>query len=115
MHIIFGKPAADELQNKYTVLELETFRVNGTNLTAYCVVEEIPFDEIASIDTYRSLHQKLIENYYGRDWNFCEQAIDHLHGKFGKELDSFYLDFLTKVHDYMQNDPGEEWTGIVSK
>ena len=46
MHIIFGEPAKD-LEEKFTVLELDTikFQESGQKVTSYCVVENIPLGD----------------------------------------------------------------------
>jgi hypothetical protein len=36
------------------------------------------------------LHENLIEELKKENYKFCLDAIDHLLGKFGGELDSFY-------------------------
>ena len=50
MHIIFGD-AVKEIPDRFTVLELDTFRFKDQNkvATAYCVVEKIPLAEFSLI------------------------------------------------------------------
>jgi len=115
MHIIFGESQALVLKEKYTVLELETFRVKDGLIKTFCVVDQIPIEQITKIESMRNLHEQLIENYYKKDWNFCEQAIEHLIGQWGGELNTFYSFISNNVKAYKETDPGESWTGIVDK
>lgn len=117
MHIIFGEVLAKELSEKYTVLELDTFRFipSGVLQTAYCVIETIPINELPLVDSKRALHQNLMVNYRRKDWTFCSQAIDHLIGSWGNEMDSFYEDIRSRVNSYTENNPGSDWDGIIEK
>ena len=117
MNIIFDKFHLDELQSKYTVLELDTFHIESTDQqrTAYCVVENVPILEMAQIESFRNLHANLMDNYRKKDWNYCEQAIEHLMGKWGGELDSFYTDLMKRIADYKENSPGEDWDSVISR
>ena len=117
MNIIFDSEALASYREKYTVLELDTIRIKPENkeVTAYCVVEVIPIMELPQTESKKQLHANLIENYRKRDWNFCYQAIDHLSGCWNKEVDSFYDDLRVRINFYMQQDPGDEWDGVIEK
>lgn len=117
MHIIFGAESAKQASSKYTVLELDRIRLEplGPVIDTYCVIETIPLEEIAYLENYLNLHTKLMENYRRRDWNFCEQALEHLHGRWGGAMNSFYDEISQRVAKYKQQDPGESWDGIYEK
>lgn len=117
MHIIFGSESAQQAAQKYTVLELDRMRLEpmGPVIDAYCIIETIPLEEIAHLDNYQRLHAKLMENYRRRDWNFCEQALEHLHGRWGGVMNSFYDEISQRIAKYKQQDPGEDWDGIYEK
>lgn len=98
MNIILGKERAAELRDKFTVLELETFdHPDGMQIPAFCVVpaDKIPLGEIAQTQQWVDLHENLIREYAAGNAKFCEDAIEHLMGKFGGELDTFYEHILT--------------------
>ena len=117
MNIIIDPDQLDQYKQKYTVLELDTIRLipSGQEIKAYCVVENIPIVEMPDVDSKVKLHENLIIEYKKRNWNFCEQAIEHLMGRWGHELDSFYQDVLNRVDKYKQQEPEETWDGVIEK
>jgi hypothetical protein len=115
MNIIF-KTHAPNIDEKYIVLDLDTFSLpDGSVHTACCVVENIPIAELPLTQSLKELHTNLIDNYGQRNWNYCEQAIEHLMGKWGGELDSFYDELSTRIQQYQQEEPGPDWTPIIIK
>ena len=115
MHIIF-KNHTPELDQKYTVLDLDTFSLpDGSLHTACCVVENIPIAELADSESFKELHANLIKNYALKDWNYCEQAIDHLMGKWGGEVDSFYQELLTRIQHLKTQDLDDTWSPILAR
>ena len=115
MNIIFKENLAN-IDKKYTVLDLDTFRFpDGSLHTACCVIENIPIDELSETDSLKDLHANLITNYGKKDWNFCEQAIDHLTGKWGKELDSFYQELATRIKLFKTLDLDNNWSPIIAR
>lgn len=97
MNIIIGREPANELRDRFIVLELETIsEPNQPELTAFCVVpaEKVKIQDVAQIEQYILLHEQLIKELNkSENPKFVLDAIDHLYGQFGGELDTFY-DFL---------------------
>lgn len=98
MNIIFSRQVAQELKEKYTVLELETFEVEGKVLETFCVVspESISLQEMPTLDKHIALHEQFVLHLKKKDYAFCHAAAEHLIGKFGGELDSFYTTVLER-------------------
>lgn len=117
MHIIFGKDKARALQNKYTVLQLDTFKFENTELVvpAYCIVENVGILELPELEQWKKLHEELIENYGQQNWSFCKDAISHLTGKWGGEVDSFYQDLYSRITALEKNPPGPDWSPLILK
>ena len=117
MQIIFGKDNAEELRNRYTVLELDTLLFSGsaTPITAYCLVETVGLEEYVTLDRFRELHNNMMKNYRLKNWKYCEDALEHLMGKWRGELNSFYNDVAIRNKEYKQADPGEHWAGVIEK
>ena len=115
MHIIFGKPP--ELEKKYTVLELDTIKigVDGPEHTAYCVVENVPLEEMPAVDTLRDLHNSLMTEYRAQNWTKCEMIIGQLKGKWGGEMDSFYVELAGRVGRLKTETLDANWTGVIEK
>jgi hypothetical protein len=116
MNIIFGD-SADTLPDHYIKLELDTFRTADSDnvVTAYCLVEKLAPDEFAVIDSYKKIHADLLDAYRNQHWNYCEQAIQGLMGRWGGELDTFYEDLLIRVLTYKKENPGSDWSWIRTK
>ena len=114
MHIIFGS-TVQEIPNSFTVLELDTFCMVNENRTdtAYCVVEKIPLTEFAMLDAYKKIHADLVQYYRQRQWNYCENAIEGLMGRWNGELDTFYSDLLARVIKFKEKEPPKDWNGTL--
>lgn len=113
MNIIFGTPNSDILE-KYTVLELDTFRLPDGQLHAsYCVVEKIPLQEFAMTDALKKVHADLIHYYRQREWDYCLQAIEGLTGKWNGEVDSFYAHLSERIKQYQVTPPPESWDSVI--
>jgi hypothetical protein len=99
MQIVWDKEAIKELRKKHTVLELETFPVNGEMFSAWCVVpaEKIS-TELANINAYVELHEGFIKAFKEKDAKLCNDIAEHLMGKFGGELDTFYEEILSRIN-----------------
>jgi hypothetical protein len=113
MHIIF-KSTQPEIEKKYTVLDLDTFRFpDGSERTACCVIENIPITELPATENLKKMHGALIENYAQRNWEFCEDAIEQLMGRWGGVMDSFYTELTVRIENFKLQDPGQDWTPII--
>lgn len=104
------------LDQKYTLLDLDTFSLpDGSLHTACCVVENIPIAELKETESLKELHANLIKNFALRDWNYCEQAIGHLIGKWGGEVDSFYQELTARIQSLKTQDLDDTWSPIIAK
>lgn len=117
MNIILGEDRARSLTDRYAVLPLDTFylRDTGQNVQSFCVVESIPVNELSQFTQWFDLHNKLMENYTKQNWQFCEQAIEHLLGKWNKELDTFYQDLLIRVRSRKPHGIDPDWTSVIER
>lgn len=98
MQIIWNPEAVARLKGSHTILELETFFVNGENITAYCVVPaEKIINEISQLENNKELHINFVKAFNEKNYALCEELHQHLLGKFGGELDSFYDEILKKI------------------
>lgn len=117
MNIVFADQAeADVLRQKYTLLELDTLQLiqfNGIEKTAWCLLEKehLSLTDLVSFTKFQDLHHNLVKNYKKKNWKFCEDALEHLIGRWNGEIDSFYFELQKRIKDYKVNDPGPEWRG----
>lgn len=117
MNIIIDPEDLDSYQDKYIVLELDTIRLlpEDRTVTAYCVVETVPIQELVQLEDKKKLHSDLLVKYRCREWDQCQQMLENLMGAWRKEVDSFYSDLGARIAKYKQQDPGETWDGTIEK
>lgn len=115
MNIIFGREQAEAMQSKHTILELDTFRIGEQTVTAFCAVDNIPIMEMPKVESMKQLHANLLVEFRKKNWNYCEQALEHLTGRWGHEVDTFYDTMRQRVAEYTENDPGDNWDGVIIK
>ena len=114
MKILLGpKEQIKDIEERYVVLELDTFRIQGIEVPSWCVIDagNIPLKEMTETQHWQEQHNNLIKNWKKGDWNFCGQMLEHLLGKFGGELDSFY----TTMFGRMQKPKPNPYTYIIDK
>ena len=101
MDIIFGKENAEKLREQYTVLELETIDVEGQPLEVFCLVtaEHIGIAEMPNLAQWTKLHKDFLHGYHTEQYEYCRECIEHLMGKFGGELDTFYEEILRRIDE----------------
>lgn len=116
MNIIYGQDQADKLSDKYTVLELDTITIKSSApIKVYCIVENMPIDELSKAERQTKLHNELIHHYHNRNWDFVYLASKDLLGCWGNELDSFYQEMIARVTKFKEQEPDDTWTGIIAK
>jgi hypothetical protein len=97
MNIIFNEQIADELRDRYIILELDTVMQPALPkpLTLHALVE-IGLNDITTIDFFRDMHKTMVKEYKGGNWERAAELTSALYGQFNGELDEFYklvLDF----------------------
>lgn len=99
MNIILGRDRAQELREKFTVLELETFEhTDGMQIPAYCVItgDKIPLSAMMTLEQDTRKHEKMIQLFKAGELDQCRPLLKELRGKFGGDLDTFY-DHITSL------------------
>jgi hypothetical protein len=98
MEIIFSREVAEGLRERYTVLELETFDVEGQQLETFCVVPaEKLMMEMGQLTDNVAVHNQLIQSLKENNNDIVIELSTALKGKFGGELDSFYDILLERL------------------
>ena len=99
MNIIFGRENAEKLREKYTVLDLEKLVVEDKEVEVFCLIpgEKISIPDIPQLENWINLHNDFLNGYHKKEYNYCSQCIEHLMGKFGGEVDSFYSIILERI------------------
>ena len=116
MHIVFGT-AALELSTRFVVLELDTFQDTHSQQrhVAYCLIENIPLDDMPILQELRDWHHDLIVNYQNADWQRCQQLLTKLRGRWNQELDSFYDDLQHRIDTNSQLEIPPDWDYALPK
>ena len=104
MDIIFGRENAEKLREKYTVLDLEKITVKDDDgktveMEVFCLIpaDKIALPDLPQLEQWTKLHNDFLNGYHTQQWNYCRQCIEHLTGKFGGELDTFYEEILKRI------------------
>ena len=77
--------------------------------------DSVTLQDLPVMDRYQELHNNMMRNYKLKNWKYCEDALEHLMGKWRGELNSFYDDIAIRIKEYKQADPGEHWAGVIEK
>lgn len=119
MLVVFGKETASRLKERMTILELDTFMQPGLDepVTAFAVIEvhDIPLQELPQLENMTTLHNTMWVEYRARRFSFCEQAMEHLRGKWKGTLDSFYDEFGKRIQQLKTSELDENWSGVIYK
>jgi hypothetical protein len=117
MNIILDTQITPEIQEKYMLLELDTFKIteSDTICTAWCLVEPPDHTEMMQIQQFVDLHANLMPNYRKQNWDYVEQAIEHLLGRWDNQLDSFYNDLLARIASLRHDGIDPEWDGSLQR
>ena len=124
MNIIFGDNVVDAAKEKYTILELDTFKIEGQfesvielvrQVTAYALIENTPLQEMSTLENFKELHSNLMQEYRSQNWKYCEDAMEHLQGKWNGELDTFYTELHERIQTLKTQSLDSTWTGIIAR
>ena len=98
MQLIFDRSVAEQLKQRYTVLELETVEKDGVEIDVFCVIpaEKIALTEITTLEHNTKLHNEFVAANKRGDAKLCNDLYVHLIGKFGGEVDSFYEEIIKR-------------------
>lgn len=112
MNIIFDKKYAEQLKDKYIVLELDSIMQPGLKepVVLHAVIETHDLNTLPMILLDKQNHELLIHAYKGGDWDMAQRIAEKLLGQWGGEMDQFYesvIDFC-KESVILQR----EWDGI---
>ena len=123
MNIIFGKDNTEfrvqltQLRQRFIVLELDTLLIGDDSepVESYCVIENIPLDQMSMLEEWQDMHELLIKNYKGRTLKFCDILIEQLKGAWNSQLDSYYEEIKQRIDKLLLEKPDKEWTYIVRR
>ena len=119
MQVVFGEQMKEELGDRFTLLELDTFTQEGLSepITAYAVIggSDVQLQDLPTLENFSNIHNTMLVEYRRKNWNYCHQAMAHLKGKWGGQLDSFYDEFSDRIKKLEQSELSAEWNGVIHK
>lgn len=111
MNIIFGDQEFS-LNDGYIVLELDQFRMpDDSTARAWAVVGNLPVHEFPTLEHFRTLHSDMIRGFRNQHWDYVQEAVGQLMGRWNHELDTFYQSILDRVGAYRAAPPPPDWDG----
>lgn len=120
MNIIFAtREEVENLKEKYIVLELDSFRFSQgkDTVVSWSIIDttSVLLGELPGISQYVDLHNNMMRNYRSGNFKYCEDALEHLIGKWRGELDSFYAIMSQRIKQYQQDPPNHGWDGVIDR
>jgi len=116
MNIVLENNLTEDIKEKYMLVELDTFQYeDGATQKSFAVItkDEITLQDFQNVEMYVDLHNNFMKNYRQKNWKFCEDALDHLRGKFRQDLDSFYQVMSDRISQLKGIELPESWTPNV--
>jgi hypothetical protein len=114
MNIVFDQSEVEELKQKYILLTLDTFVDGDKQKTAFCLIENIPINELPEVEHNLKLHNNLLDFYAQQRWDDCLMLLDALFGKWGGEADSFYLNLKNRISVYQMTELPASWSPFLT-
>lgn len=112
MNIIFDNNIAQQLKNKYMVLELDTIMQPGLKepVVLHAIIESVDLAKLPLMAVDKETHETLIAAYKSGDWDLATHLANTLMGKWDGEIDQFYQ----IVIDYSAESAklNRQWDGI---
>jgi hypothetical protein len=107
MQIVFNPASVEEIRQRYTLVELETFYVAESTvpLTAFCVVpvEKLAFTDLDKLEEQKANHQVFLNALRNSQWDLIIKYYDTVRGSFGGELDSFYGEIVSRANLHLED------------
>lgn len=102
MEIIFGRENAENLRQRYTVLDLETvIAENGQPLEVFCLIpaDKLNLQDLPKLSEWVNLHNLMLTYYHTKENDKCLATIKELMGAFNGEVDSFYDEIARRLEE----------------
>ena len=98
MQIVWNQDVVEQMRKTQTLLELETFVIEGKPTHTYCVIPaEKLLADLPALDALSALHNEYLVVLKAKDLERCEFLAEQLKGRFGGELDSFYDETIARL------------------
>lgn len=115
MNVIHGKQNLDQIDDRYTALELETLLIakDKDPITNYAIIgPDSGLEAMLKLKQFIPVHEALMRNYKQKNWQFCLQAIAKLRGNIDPFMDTFYDILKSRIQKQVEN-PTKNWSHIL--
>lgn len=115
--IIAGSKTALAAKDKFAILELDFIMVKGKKEpeVIYAIAGREDVAQSAGFQTLRNLTIEMLACYRGRDWEGALASIERGRGKDDAgSLGYLYKLYETRIRDYQENPPPEDWNGAFA-
>jgi hypothetical protein len=98
MQIVWNQEVIEQMRKTQTLLELETFVIEGKPTKTYCVIPaEKLLADLPTLDALSALHNEYLVVLKAKDVERCEFLAAQLRGRFGGDLDTFYDETILRL------------------
>jgi len=112
MNIIFDSNVAEQLKDKYTVLELDTIMQPGlaNPVTIHAVIDQVDLANISQLPGQKAKHDEMVVAYKTGNWSMAIALAESLTGVWQGDLDDFYKEVI----DFSRESAilNKQWDGI---
>jgi adenylate cyclase len=111
--IVLGALTAEQIQDEYFVLELDTIAVKGKTqgVTIYTVLDRL--DSVASdYNDDREVHDLMLQCYREQKWASAQKLLTDLQGSFAGAMDQYYEMMQSRIEELRTARLDENWDGI---
>jgi len=111
--IVLGSLTAQQVQDEYFVLELDTIAVKGKTkgVTIYTVLDQL---SVLPADYHddREVHDLMLQCYREQKWASAQKLLTDLRGSFNGAMDHYYEMMHERIEDLRSAGLDENWDGI---
>lgn len=113
MYVVYTEKVYNELKDKHTLLEVDTFiGADHTAVPAYIVVEpgSIDLDALPSLERNTAKHNKLVAAYKAGKFTEVRALLEELYRAINSDIDGYYTEIAGRICNQDDLvDPADDW------
>lgn len=110
--IVVGPKTAEQIQDEFFVLELDTIAVKGKNVgvTIYTVLEKLA--GAADYETGRREHNEMLKEYRSQHFETAIDMCYNLKGEFDGQMNQYYDAWIERCREMKLSKLPRDWDGV---